>query len=305
MFRNFFKTLGSFGIYLLAFFIPALILIYWCQANLFAPYDSSSNEVVNFMVEESWTSGVIAEQLEKQKLIRNTASITFITKYKMNDEERKNLRIVAGEYALSPNMKPAEILQTLIKGDVLLHEMQIPAGANLTQVAKISAETGLVSEEGLIEAFRDRDTLAQLGVPAYIPEGFLVEGDYQFTRPSRPTDMVKKLVQAGNKKLDELVPDWRKRSEALGFQPYDILKLASLIEKETKNPDERKIIASLLHNRLRIGLPLQSDAALIYEDPALAIQGVTDLDRKSAGPYNTYLSTGLPLTPICSLVWLQ
>ncbi len=300
MLRGFFKTLGSFGVYLLAFFIPALGLVYWCNVNLFAALDSGSKEQVLFQVRERWTAQQIAEELQKAGIIKNPASITFVTKYKMSEEERKNLKVVAGEYALSPGMKPEEVLQTLLSGKVVTHDIVIPEGSTIRQLAAILGESGLVTEEEADKALRDRSTLSRLGVPAYIPEGFFAGGSYSFTRPSQPSDLLAKLFAESNKRYDEMVPDWRKRASDLGMQPYDILKLASLIEREARKPEERKLVSSVFHNRLRIGLPLESEEALRYQHPEFEGRPLPPELQNQPSPYNTFLNTGLPQTAICS-----
>jgi UPF0755 protein len=300
MVRDFFKTIGSFGIYLLAFFIPALILVFWAQSNLFGALNKNSTEKISFLLEGDWTAEKIGESLAEKGIIKNAASISFLLKYKLNAEERAALKIMPGEYELSPSMKPEQIFNKLLKGEVKLYDLEIPAGLTIDEIAGILAASGMVSQQDATAAIRDRDLLSSLGIPSYIPEGYFTEGAYSVTRPAKATELIASLLEQSDKRLTELMPEWRERAQLLGFQPYDVLKIASIIEKETQSPEERKVVASVIHNRLRIGLPLQSDAALIYGEPPLALQGVTDADRKKAGPYNTYTSTELPLTPICS-----
>lgn len=300
MLRDFFKTVGSFGIYLTAFFIPALILVVWAQLNIFSALDKSSSERKSFMVVDNWNIEQLSEALENNGLIRNSASLIFLSKYKLSDEQKKTLRILPGEYELSPSMKPDEILGKLLKGDVKLYAVVIPPSQTINDIAHILGDQGLVTTEEATIAIKDRNLLATLGIPSYIPEGFFIEGTYQATRPSKATELIDSLLTQSEQRMKELVPDWRSRAKEIDFQPYDILKLASLIEKETSNDEERKIVASMYHNRFRINLPLQSDEALKYGDPVLAVQGVTDTARKTPGPYNTFVSKNLPLTPICS-----
>ena len=297
---GFFRTLGSFGVYLLAFFIPAMVLVYWCNVNLFAALEPGSKKVVLFQVGERWTAQQIAEELKKAEVIKNPASITFVTKYKMSDDERKNLKVVSGEYSLSPSMKPEEILQILLSGKVVTHDLTIPPGSTIDELAVILGQSGLITQLQAEQALRDRDTLSRLGVPAYIPEGFFAGGIYSFTKPSNPNNLIARLFDESNKRYDQEAPDWRIRASKLGMQPYDILKLASLVEQETGKPEERKLISSVFHNRLRIGLPLESEAALLYLNQDLKGGPIPDEIRKQPSPYNTFLNTGLPQTPICS-----
>ena len=300
MLRDFFKTIGSFGFYLMAFFVPAILLVVWAQLNLFAALDSNSDKKISFLVNNEWTMPQLGEALEKQGLIRNSAAVTFLGKYKLSKAKGQQIEVVPGEYQLSPNMKPEEILKKFIAGDVKLYEVSFPPGQTIEDVANTLSSRGLVTVEDAMQAIKDRSMLATLGIPSYIPEGFFTEGTYQVTRPSKATELIETLLLKAEKRLKELVPDWRTRAKNLGFLPYDILKIASLVEKETSNPEERKIVASMYHNRYRIGLALQSDEALKYGNVSLRVQGVSDAARKEPGPYNTYVSKNLPLTPICS-----
>lgn len=300
MLRDFFKTIGGFSVYLLAFFIPAVLLVLWAQHNYFAALDTDSSERISFIVQDDWTLAQLSQALEDKGIIRNADSLTFMSKYKLSEEERESIQIPPGEYELSPSMKPAQIFSKLLKGDVLLYQVRIPPGQTIDQVATLLAQSGLVSSEEANAAIRNRNLMATLGVPSYIPEGFFIEGAYEVTKPSKATELIASLLEQAEERMETLVPNWRNRSKTLGFQPYEILKIASIIEKEAEIDEEKRVISSLFHNRIRIGLPLQSDAALLYDKPALAVQGITDEARKEAGPYNTFTSTDLPLTPICS-----
>ena len=226
-------------------------------------------------------------------------SLWFTTEYRMTAEERAAIKIPAGEYSLSPGMKPKEILQSLMTGKVVSYDVIIPPGVDMQGAAEAIAASGLLTVDQALTGMKNAGLMAKAGVPAYIPEGYLIEGTYQFTRPGKPEDLIAKLIPDAEKKIDEAIPGWKARSQALGFQPYDVLKIASLIEKETSDDSERETVASVFHNRLRIGMPLQSDVALAYGS-AKDVGQLTDDDRKEAGPYNTYINTGLPLTPVCS-----
>ena len=298
MLRNFFKAIGGMGLYLLAFLIPLMIIVFWGWRNYAAPLDRGSEEKIFFQVESGWTTSQIAEELKKQGVIRNSSAISFITNYRMSDEERDDMKITAGEYQLSPAMTPSEVLASLISGKVVLYELQIPPGANINEIAQLVQQHELMSADLMLSSMKDNQLLARLGIPSFTPEGYLIEGTYEFTKTDDPQELIGRLLKQAEEKLAEAIPNWKEQAKKLDFRPYDILTLASLVEKQTDNIDERPLVASVLHNRLRIGMPLQNDAALMYGDPTLSQLG--EIDRKTPGPYNTYLNTGLPQTPICS-----
>ena len=139
----------------------------------------------------------------------------------------------------------------------------------------------------------------KLSIPSLTPEGFIFPETYSFSRPVTAHEIVERIVEEGRKRLDERLKGWKERGQQLGFNPYQVLVLASIIEKETGKPEERGVISSVFHNRLRIAMPLQSDPTVIY-----GIQNfdgnLTKEHLKTPGPYNTYLNTGLPPTPICN-----
>ena len=151
-----------------------------------------------------------------------------------------------------------------------------------------------------MEAFRNKSLMARLQVPASVPEGYVIEGTYSFTRPVAPEKIVTTLVGKSIEKIQTEIKEWRTRPAELGFTPYQIITLASLIEKEAPKPEDRPKVSAVYHNRLRIGLQLQSDEALRYGFPDLRNKSITQQDINQPGPYNTYLNVGIPPTPICS-----
>ena len=140
----------------------------------------------------------------------------------------------------------------------------------------------------------------ELGIPAYIPEGYLIEGVYKFNKPSSPEELVRELVNKSKANIDKKIPKWTDRADELGYRPYEILVLASIIDKESeKNSTELNAISSVYHNRLKIGMQLQSKKTLKYGVPDLK-EELSDNDMLEETPYNTFINIGLPPTPICS-----
>ncbi len=297
MFRSFLSALGRVGIYLLAFVIGVVVVLSWYKSNVVAPIQPGSTEKVYFEVKKGATLDSIIEDLEKKQLIKNAFAVSTVIKAFKDKSADKNIQ--QGEYELSPGMKPLEIFDKLTSGKTVQHPVTIPPGMNMNNVIDIMAKTGLANEAEIRAAMTDRTLMVELDIPALIPEGFLFPETYFFSKPVTAKEMVVRIVREGNKHMDEGIRNWRDRSKELGFTPYQVLTLASIIEKETGKPEERGVIASVFHNRLRIGMPLQSDPTVIY--------GIVDFNGnltkehlKTPGPYNTYLNTGLPPTPICN-----
>lgn len=297
MFRAFLSILGRVGGYLIAFVIGIILVHGWFKTNFLEPVSKNPNEKVYFEVAKGSNLRKISEELEKRGVIKHWYALYYLSKLKAGDTDQ--LKILAGEYELSPALSPLSIFAVLTSGKIVQHPLTIPPGVNMNDVAAIMAKTQLVTLDASLAAMNDRNLMVELDIPAVIPEGFLFPETYLFSRPIDAREMIIRIVQEGNKRMDEGIRNWRERSKELGFTPYQTLTLASVIEKETGKPEERGRIASVFHNRLRIGMPLQSDPTVIYGIPNFS-GNITKEDLRAPGPYNTYINTGLPPTPICN-----
>ncbi|MFN8390394.1 MAG: endolytic transglycosylase MltG [Bdellovibrionota bacterium] len=295
MFRRFLSALGRVGGYLIAFIIGIVFVQYLYKTN-FAAVQPGSTEHVYFEVGKGSNLRTISEELEKRGLIKHWYSLYWLSKFKADAD---GLKILAGEYDLSPGLSPFKIFEILLSGKIVQHPITIPEGVNVRDIAQVMAKSGLVSLEDAKRSLSDRNLMVSLEIPALTPEGYLYPETYNFSRPITSDQIVIRIVQEGMKKMDEGIRSWKERAAELGFSPYQMLTLASIIEKETAKAEERGLIASVFHNRLRIGMPLQSDPTVIYGLPDFN-GNLTKEDLKTPSPYNTYLNTGLPPTPICN-----
>jgi len=296
MFRNFLSAIGRVGGYLLAFVLGVVLVHAWFKAHFLEPVDASNAQPALFEVSKGSNLKGIAEDLEKRSLIKHWYSVYYLSKFKPDSGQ---LKILAGEYEIAPSFTPSKILEVLTSGKIVQHPITIPPGLTINDVAEIVAKSGLVPIDAIKQAMNDRNLMLQLDVPALIPEGYLFPETYNFSRPISAEQIISRIVEEGKQKMDEGIRNWKDRAKELGFTPYEAMTLASIIEKETGKPEERGLIASVFHNRLRIGMPLQSDPTVIYGIPNFN-GNLTKEDLKTAGPYNTYQNTGLPPTPICS-----
>jgi len=296
MVRTFLSILGRIGGYLIAFVIGIILVHGWFKANFLEPVSPHSTEKVFFEVSKGSNLRKISEDLEKRGVIKHWYALYYLSKLKADTDQ---LKILAGEYELSPSMTPMSIFAALTSGKIVQHPLTIPPGVTMSDVAAIMAKTGLVTLDESMAAMNDRNLMIELDIPAVIPEGYLFPETYLFSRPIDAKQMIVRIVQEGNKRMDDGIRNWRERAKELGFTPYQLLTLASIVEKETGKAEERGRIASVFHNRLRIGMPLQSDPTVIYGIPNFS-GNITKEDLKAPGPYNTYINTGLPPTPICN-----
>ena len=202
--------------------------------------------------------------------------------------------IKAGEYRLEPGTTPAALLRKFVAGDVLLHTLTIPEGWNFRQaLAAIQANPDVVVE---FAGLSPEEIMKRLGQAGRNPEGLFFPDTYRFPRGT--TD--RELLQLAQSRLEEeLASAWLKRSRGLTLpSPYEALILASLVEKETGEADERPLIAGVFLNRLRIHMRLQTDPSVIYGIGPTFDGNLRRRDLQTDTPYNSYTRAGLPPTPI-------
>ncbi len=210
--------------------------------------------------------------------------------------KRYDTKIKAGEYALSSLMPPAVILDMMVRGKTYLHKVTIPEGYNLRQIAAVMSGAGFGTEEDFIKITTDHSFVSNQGIEAESLEGYLYPDTYYFPKD----EPVENIVSATIERLWAVFkPEWKERAKELGLSIHQIITLASIIEKETGDKNERELISSVFYNRLRKGMRLETDPTVIY--------GIKNFDgnitRKHLSektPYNTYKVEGLPPGPIAS-----
>lgn len=205
-------------------------------------------------------------------------------------------QVRAGEYLLQSGMSPWQILELLRRGKVVLHRVTIPEGLRAEDAAHIAAEQLSLSGDRFLALVTDREFVRSLGLDVPSLEGYLLPETYSFPKGVTEEKVVQKMVE---EMLSFFNEERRSRAASLGMSLHQVLTLASVIEKEVRVESEGPLISSVYHNRLRKKMRLQSDPTVIY--------GIANFDgnlrrrdlRKDT-PYNTYLRSGLPPTPIAN-----
>ncbi len=233
----------------------------------------------------------VAALLEKEGLLASRWPFLLLGKLQGADR-----RVVAGEYVLHPGMTSREILSILVEGRVVLRTVTIPEGYTVAQIADLLSQTGVADPGEFLKAVRDRGFIRTLGIEAPSLEGYLFPNTYRFARRTDAKEVAAVLVEGLRRAF---TVEWRDRASDIGLSVHQVLTLASVIEKETNTEGEYELVSAVFHNRLRRGIPLQSDPTVIY---AL---GAFDGDLKKrdlsvASPYNTYRVAGLPPGPIAN-----
>jgi UPF0755 protein len=205
-------------------------------------------------------------------------------------------RLHAGEYRFSTRQSLLSVVDQLIDGEVLLHQVTIPEGLRMEEAFARVEQAGLGSAPVLAALAADPAVCRELGVPAPTLEGYLAPESYNFPRNFGEKRILQALVdrfKAG------LPPGFEDRARALGLTPHQAVIVASLIEEEAYDAGERTRISAVFQNRLKRGMRLESCASVSY---ALGRHKARlyEKDLQTPSPYNTYLHRGLPPGPICS-----
>ncbi len=231
----------------------------------------------------------LADELKAGGVIRSSWHFVLLTRLRGQAHKLK-----AGEYCFNAGMRPAQILKKLSTGDVDYRKFSMPEGYSIYQAAELLEQKGLFEKDEFLKKCRDADLLSSLGLNHQSVEGYLYPSTYNLTRGSNEEQLITQMVSQFNKKYAELS---KTIGEAAGMSRNEIVTLASVIEKEAVSPEEKPLISSVFHNRLRLGMPLQSDPTAVYGVRAYSGK-VTKADILRPSPYNTYLNRGLPPGPI-------
>ncbi len=203
-------------------------------------------------------------------------------------------RIQIGEYALAPGMTPRELLAHMRDGKVVSYRFTIVEGWNIRDLRAALAKARPLKQDGA--QLDDSALMRALGLGAQHPEGRFLPETYQYTRSDSDLDVLKRAAAAMEKALAEA---WAGHDPALPLQtPYELLTLASIIEKETGAPEERPQIAGVFVRRLKVPMRLETDPTVIYGMGSTYNGNIRRRDLDTDTPYNTYTRDGLPPTPI-------
>jgi UPF0755 protein len=269
--------------------VAAYQAIRWAEGPAIPTEEHPPSKVV--LIPDGSTFQFVASLLEREGLIKS--SFAFVLFGKSQSADRK---VHAGEYELNPGMTPAEILSTLLNGQVLLHPLTIPEGLTITQIAELASQQGLADRGEFLRLAKDREFIESLGIKTETLEGYLYPDTYRFPHPIKAREVLEAMVE---QLRQEIGPDLLARTQELKMTIHEVLTLASIIEKETGSGDERPEISAVFHNRLKKHIPLQSDPTVIYGLPAFD-GNLHKKDLSSLSPYNTYRVQGLPPGPIAN-----
>ncbi|HUB64491.1 MAG TPA: endolytic transglycosylase MltG [Methylocella sp.] len=274
-------TLSAFSGFLSFLLVAALATMFglvWSQQRLRAPGPLTATKIL-YIAPGTEVADIIG-QLDHEGVIDspfllNTALLL----------EGNRSKVKAGEYLFKQNASLRDVIDTLVSGKQVLHAITIPEG---------------LTSEQIVERLRESDIL--LGDVVELPkEGSLLPETYKVVRGAVRADLIKKMQDDQKRAVDQI---WSHRASGLPLRsPYELITLASIVEKETGKADERPRVASVFLNRLRKGMRLQSDPTTVYGlagGKGSLGRGLSRSELDKPTPYNTYVIDGLPPGPIAN-----
>jgi UPF0755 protein len=254
-------------------------------------------DVQNFTVAADDDLVSLSQRLEDQNLISDAGVFEWYV------EHNGGLEIIPGFYQIRPNDHMGNVLGRLRTppGETYT-KVTFPEGFTIARMARrLDATVERMNEEDFIAAANDPNVRTAWRPPGVSTlEGMLFPDTYQVSNAESEQQVVERMValmeRVGNQEDIEV------RAPQLGRTPYEILIIASIIEREAKIPEDRAKISRVIHNRLYVGMELQVDATVLYGRDVAGIDPDTPFDqlRQIDTPYNTYLHKGLPPTPIAN-----
>jgi UPF0755 protein len=242
------------------------------------------------IVREGETLATVAARLERAGVVRS--ALAFRAYARLTGGDR---RLQPGEYRFPAPLTMARLVDLLANGGT--HpEVTVPEGFTVRDVAALLAREGYGSAASFLCLADDPEFLLAAGVPGPRLEGYLFPDTYRLTPVMSPSEILGLMVRRFHDRFDA---ERYRRAAARGMSVDEVITLASIVEKETALASERPVIAGVFYNRLRIGMPLQSDPTLIYALPDFD-GNLTRADLARPSAYNTYLLSGLPPGPIAN-----
>lgn len=312
------KIFTVFGILGGVFFLFLLGIYFYFESEIQKPYKIIGEEKI-FEVKKGERTRDIAWRLKKEGLLKNASSFIF---YVFKTGKGRNISV--GKYCLSPEMNVEELVKILSQNPIPeIIKLTFPEGWTISKMEERLKSVGLI-EKGDIQKLKIKDLKNDYPFLAEMPqeaslEGFLFPDTYFFRCP-KPEISCKngkaKIIKCQKGKIKEilgrflvnfdekLTPEMRKDIKAQGKSIYQILIMASILEKEVQTFEDRKIVSGILWKRLKKDMNLDADATLVYilekkenwtfEEARKAVREAKKIDS----PYNTYKHKGLPPTPI-------
>lgn len=273
--------------------VALLFFSVWFSMEFYRSPRVSPGKIL-FEAEKGKGADSIAQKLKEADIIKK--KWPFLLGYKFFFASKT---LKAGEYLFSLPISTKEVLQAITEGKVYLHPLTIPEGLTIKEITSLLESLHFAEEEDFLEASSQKESISFLDKEASSLEGYLLPETYHFPKGTSAKTIIAAMISQFQNVFNE---EWRKRASEIGMTIREVVILASLIEKETSIPEERKLVSAVFHNRLKRRMKLDCDPTIIY---VLKQEGrfkdrLRTKDLKLDSPYNTYLYPGLPPSPICN-----
>lgn len=249
---------------------------------------------VQVKIREGSSTAEIAEKLSEKGVIKSPLRFRILARLRGYDDKFR-----PGAYTFTTGMEDDEVFAKLLTGEKRLIRFTIPEGFGVKEIAERLASLDLVDKEDFLKAaadFTPYDYMRKRPNVFYAAEGFLFPDTYAVESDTEIAEIMELMARTLD---DRLTKKMRTRAEEMGLSIYDLITLASLVEREVRFPEDRPIVAQVLLKRLKLNMPLQTDATLQYlmDTPK---EEVSITDTQIDSPYNTYQHVGLPPGPIAN-----
>ena len=243
----------------------------------------------DFEVRSGASLSTVARALHDAGVLPHAAALTLLARVKGADRAIK-----AGSYEIERGITLPDLLSKLTQGDVSQTAVTIVEGATFAELRRSLRDSPQLGHA--VVDLADAELLAKLGASETHPEGLFFPDTYFLATGSSDLALLRRAYQSMQQRL---AAAWARRAPDLPLAtPYEALILASIVEKETGHANDRPLVASVFINRLKRGMRLQTDPAVIYGMGARFDGNLRKRDLETDSPYNTYLRDGLPPTPI-------
>ena len=265
----------------------------WSAKKFLSTPVSNSVEETTFEVRPGESFKTVARHLEEQQLVTSARLIELYARF-----SGLGKKVKVGEYAVKRNVTPTGVLDILMSGKSIEYPVTVSEGLNIFEIGDIVENAKVLgTKDEFLTLVRDKKVVKDLlGEEHSSLEGFLFPETYNVTKFTGALGLVKMMVARFNE-------NYAKASEGhhSKLSKYELVTLASIIEKETGAPEERPLVSSVFNNRLKLGMKLQTDPTVIYgvwEKTGVWNKNISREDLLTPNRYNTYTFTGLPYGPI-------
>ncbi|WP_456465452.1 endolytic transglycosylase MltG [Persephonella sp.] len=268
---------------LLALVILGFIFLY-TQINI-----EKKIQPVEVSIPSGMTISEVGKLLEENKIIKSRFLFVLYSKIRGGFPK-------SGYYRFEGNLSIKDVWEKLYKGEERLFRFTIIPGDDLIDIGEKLEKKGFLPKETFYSYVFNKENVKKFGLKGSSFEGYFPPETYYLRKDTDIQQIIKSFLKIFNKRYQPVL------KHTNGLSDYEVMIIASLVEKETSIPEEKPIIAGIIIKRLKLGMKLQIDPTVIY---ALKLQGkwngkLGKKDMEINSPYNTYLKSGLPPTPISS-----